>query len=122
MMRSSVTVSLTMPALTPWASVFRALRRPPLMYTMAPMIRAGETPPRVIDGAAASTSSSGSQPPAAMHRLRAEPVHAADRAALACCATRAPKSAMTTFSPPQAVTYAGWIPPSRRNQPPPPPR
>ena len=74
------------------------------MYAMEPMMRAGATPPRVIDGAAASTSSSGSQPPAAMHRLRAAPVLAADRVAPACCVTRAPNSAITAFSPPQAVT------------------
>ena len=84
--------------------MFKAPRRLPLMYATAPMMRAGATPPRIIDGAAASTSTSGSQPPAAMHRLRTEPIRAAERAARACCSTRAPKSAVTEFSPPQAVT------------------
>ena len=54
---------------------------------MAPMIWAGATPPCSIDGAAASTSSSGSQPPAARHSRRAEPILATDLAASACWLT-----------------------------------
>jgi hypothetical protein len=65
---------------------------------------AGVTPPCSIDGAAASTSSSGSQPPAARHSRRAEPVLATDLAASACWLTTVSNCAETCASAPHDVT------------------